>query len=274
MLEVAERTGEVAGLHTHWREAPASGPAPILYIHGNPTASWDWLPFLEQTGGVAPDLPGFGESAKPADFEYSNAGYADWLEAFTERIGLSRFSLVLHDFGGALGLTFAQRYPERVERLVLFSGHPLLPGYRWHWLAQVWRRRGLGELFMAMSSKWGFKQISRQSNATPGPLPDWFIDRFWRDFDRATRRTILRLYRASPPERNARDGERLGELRCPALILWPTRDPYVGPEWGERYADALGGDVRLEMIENAGHWPWLDRSDVVDKAARFLQSAP
>jgi pimeloyl-ACP methyl ester carboxylesterase len=125
----------------------------------------------------------------------------------------------------------------------------------------------------AASSRWGFKQISRQSNATPGPLPDWFINRFWRDFDRGTRRTILRLYRASPPEKNARDGDRLGELRCPALILWSTRDPYVGPEWGQRYADALGGDVRLEMLENAGHWPWLDRPDVVDKAAEFLGSA-
>jgi pimeloyl-ACP methyl ester carboxylesterase len=186
---------------------------------------------------------------------------------------VSSASLVVHDFGGALALTFAQRFPERIERLVLHTGHPLLPGYRWHWLAQIWRRRGLGELFMAGSSRWGFKQISRQSNATPGPLPDWFINRFWRDFDRGTRRAILRLYRASPPEKNARDGERLGELRCPALILWSTQDPYVGPEWGQRYADALGGDVRPEMIENAGHSPWLDRPDMVEKAAEFLEPA-
>jgi pimeloyl-ACP methyl ester carboxylesterase len=271
MLEVVERTGEVAGLPTHWREAPASGPAPILYVHGVPTASWDWLPYLERAGGVAPDLPGFGESAKPDEFDYSNAGYASWLEAFTQAVGLERFSLVLHDFGGALGLTFAQRHPERIERIVLHTGHPLLPGYRWHWLAQIWRRPGLGELFMSMSTRWGFEQISRQSNVAPGPLPEWFIDRFWKDFDRGTRRTILRLYRASPPERNARDGEQLGELRCPALILWSMQDPYVGAEWGQRYAEALGGDVRLEMLENAGHWPWLDRTDVVEKAARFLE---
>jgi pimeloyl-ACP methyl ester carboxylesterase len=273
MPEAVDRGGEVAGVRTHWREAPGHGRPPVLYLHGVPTASWDWLPFLERTGGVAPDLPGFGESAKPADFDYSTGGYADWLEAFTDAVGLDRFSLVLHDFGGALGLTFAQRFPERVERLVLLTGHPLLPGYRWHWLAQIWRRRGLGELFMAASSRWGFKQISRQSNATPGPLPHWFIDRFWKDFDRETRRAILRLYRASPPDKNARDGKRLGDLRCPALILWSTRDPYVGPEWGQRYADALGGDVRLEMIENAGHWAWLDRPDVVEKAAEFLTTA-
>ena len=272
-MQVAERTGEVGGIHVHWREAPPSAAAPILYVHGVPTASWDWLPHLERIGGIAPDLPGFGESGKPAGFDYSTDGYLPWFEAFTATAGLERFSLVAHDFGGALALTFAQQFPERIERLVLYTGHPLLPGYRWHWIAQIWRRRGLGELFMAASTKAGFKQISRQSNATPGPLPDWFIDRFWKDFDRDTRRGILRLYRASPPEKNARDGERLGDLRCPALILWSTRDPYVGPEWGQRYADALGGDVRLEMIENAGHWPWLDRPEVVEKAAEFLAPA-
>src|SRR5689334_4641755 len=83
VLEVIERSGEVAGLTTHWREAPASGAAPILYVHGVPMASWDWLPYLERIGGVAPDLPGFGRSAKPADFDYSIDGYARWLEAFT-----------------------------------------------------------------------------------------------------------------------------------------------------------------------------------------------
>jgi pimeloyl-ACP methyl ester carboxylesterase len=53
----------------------------------------------------------------------------------------------------------------------------------------------------------------------------------------------------------------------------PRTPAYVGPEWGPRYADALGGDVRLEMIEHAGHWLWLDRPDVVEKAAEFLTPA-
>jgi pimeloyl-ACP methyl ester carboxylesterase len=48
----------------------------------------------------------------------------------------------------------------------------------------------------------------------------------------------------------------------------------VGPEWGQRYADAIGVNARLEMIERAGHWMWLDRPDVIDKAAAFLGSTP
>lgn len=272
MPAVVERAGEVAGLETCWREAPAEGRPPILYVHGVPTASWDWIPYLERIGGVAPDLPGFGRSAKPPDFDYSIAGFDRWLEAFTDAAGLDRFSLVVHDWGG-LALSLAQRFPERIERLVLHTCVPLLPGYRWHWIARIWRTRAVGELFMATSSKWAFKQLSRQANVTPGPLPDSLIDRFWPDFDRGTRRAILGLYRSSPPDVLARAGDHLGELSCPTLILWPTDDPYVSSGWGRRYADAFGGNARLEMIERAGHWMWLDRPDVIDKAADFLSPA-
>ncbi|HEY6653720.1 MAG TPA: alpha/beta hydrolase, partial [Solirubrobacterales bacterium] len=85
-----------------------------------------------------------------------------------------------------------------------------------------------------------------------------------------TRRAILRLYRASPSEVLAGAGERLGDLSCPTLILWPTEDPYLGREWGPRHAEAIGENATLEMIERAGHWPWLDRPDVIEKTAAFL----
>jgi len=271
--DVIERTGVVAGLATHWREAPASGRPAVLYVHGVPTASWDWNPYLERIGGVAPDLPGFGTSAKPADFDYSIAGHARWLEAFTEAVGLERFSLVVHDWGGVVGLALAQRVPERIERLVIHSHAPCLSGYRWHWVARLWRTPVVGELFMATSTKWGFRQLSRESNVKPGPLPEWFVDRAWEDFDRGTRRAILGIYRSTSPETLVATGARLGELRCPTLILWPSDDPYIGPEWGKRYADVLGGDVRVEMIEGAGHWTWLDRPDVIEQAVDFLDAA-
>ena len=115
MPDVIERTGVVAGLATHWREAPASGRPPVLYVHGVPTASWDWNPYLERIGGVALDLPGFGTSAKPADFDYSLAGHALWLEAFTKAVGLERFSLVVHDWGGVVGLALAQRLQDELS---------------------------------------------------------------------------------------------------------------------------------------------------------------
>jgi len=267
MPEVTARTADVAGIATHWLEAPAASP--VLYVHGVPTASWDWLPYLERIGGVAPDLPGFGSSAKPEGFDYSIGGYDRWLQAFVDSLGLERFSLVVHDWGG-VGLALAQRFPERIERLVIHTTVPFLPGYRWHWVARIWRTPLLGEAFMATSSKAAFRLISRQSNVTPGPLPDGFIDRFWPDFDRATRRAILRLYRSAPPDVLARAGANLHDIRCPALILWPTSDPYIPGRFGRQYADALGGEVSLEIVERAGHWTWLDRPDIIQRVATFL----
>ena len=81
----------MAGVGAHWREAPAEGRPPILDVHGVPTASWDRIPYLERIGGVAPDLPGFGSPAKPANLDYSIDGYTDWLESFTGAAGLDRF---------------------------------------------------------------------------------------------------------------------------------------------------------------------------------------
>ena len=84
MAEPIEQRAEVDGLEVFWREVPATdGGSPILYLHGVPVTPTSGLPFLERTGGVALDLPGFGRSAKPADFHYSIEGYAGFLEAFT-----------------------------------------------------------------------------------------------------------------------------------------------------------------------------------------------
>jgi len=246
----------VAGVAARWL---AAGGAPILYLHGVPTASFDWLPPLERTGGLAPDLPGFGHSAKPADFDYSIAGYDRWLEAFVAQARLDRFSLVVHDWGG-VGLALAQRFPERIDRLVAFSTVPLMPGYRWHRTARAWRTPLAGELLMGFTTRRAFRRA----------LPAAVADRAYDCFDHGTQRAILKLYRASPPEALARAGARLSELRCPALVLWPTRDPYFGEEFGRRYADALGGEVRLEMVD-AGHWSWHERPELIERVATFLR---
>jgi pimeloyl-ACP methyl ester carboxylesterase len=254
-VEIAERTAEVDGVQVHWRVA---GERPVLYVHGVPTASWDWIPFLERTGGVAPDLPGFGESAKPAEFPYGIEGFADFLEAFTAQVGLERMTLVVHDWGGA-ALAFAQRHPERIERLVIFSCLPLTGGYRWHRVARAWRTPLVGELTMGFTTRRAFTRA----------LPAEIGGRAWEDFDHGTQRAILKLYRAAPEPVLERAGARLGELRCPALVLWPTADPYIGVEFGRRYADALGGEVELEEVEG-GHWTWLDRPALVDRVATFV----
>jgi pimeloyl-ACP methyl ester carboxylesterase len=255
-LDVTQHNEKVAGLDVHLRRA---GDAPILYLHGVPTHSNDWLPFLERTGGIAPDLPGFGKSGKPGDFDYSIAGYDRFLEALVDQLELERFSLVLHDWG-SVGLALAQRYPERIERLVLFSVVPFLPGFRWHRVARGWRTPGIGELLMGATTRWGLRR----------ELPAELADAAWDSFDHGTQRAILKLYRSAPPELLAQAGQRLGEIGAPALVMWSEDDPYIGAEFGPAYAHALGGEATLEMVRG-GHWPWLKSPELIDRTADFLK---
>lgn len=267
-----DRGEEIAGVPLFWREAPAppGGAAPVLYVHGSPTNSDDFLPFLERTGGLAPDLPGFGRSGKPADFDYSIPGYARLIESFIDALlGSERFSLVVHDWGG-VALTLADAYLERLDRVVVMNAVPLLPGYRWHRMARLWRAPVIGELTMGFSTRWGFRRLSRQAVTDEGPAPDYLIDRVWEHFDHGTQRAILSLYRSAPPDALALAGRRLGSIACPALVLWGALDPYIPRSFADAYGGALGGRAQVELIEDAGHWPWIDRPETIDRVAGFL----
>src|SRR5258708_7395032 len=145
--------GAPAGAAGFWgiAEAPAGTVTP-LYVHGVPTSSDEWPRFLERSGGIAPDLPGFGRSGKPGYLSFTMEEYDPFLERFLDEREIERVSLVVHDCG-AVGLLLAHRLPERVERIVIINAVPLLPGYRWHRMARVWRTPGLGELAMGMTNR-------------------------------------------------------------------------------------------------------------------------
>jgi pimeloyl-ACP methyl ester carboxylesterase len=272
---VADHSGEIDGLPVFWRsaQAPAGevGDAVTLYLHGVPDSSDDWLGFLQRTGGLAPDLPGFGRSGKPGYLTYTIDEYDHYLERFLDTVGVERVSLVMHDWG-AVGLVFAQRLPERVARLVLVNTVPLLAGYRWHRMARVWRTPGLGELAMGTTNRFTLGRLSRETNATPGPMPQAWLDSVLEHFDQGTQRAILRLYRSSPPEVLAAAGERLGRLDVPALVVWGMKDPYIPARFAHEYVDALPQAQLLEL-EDAGHYPWLDRPEVLARVADFLAAA-
>jgi pimeloyl-ACP methyl ester carboxylesterase len=285
--EVSDHTGEIDGLPVFWRSASsegaangatapsahttALGAAVPLYLHGVPTNSDDWLAFLARGGGLAPDLPGFGRSGKPGSRSYTIDEYAGFLERFLELTGVERIKLVVHDWG-SVGLAFAQRHPERVGRLVVVNAVPFLHGYRWHRTARIWRTPLLGELSMGSINRRVLRLLSRESNATPGPMPQAWQDSVLDHFDQGTQRAILRLYRSSPPDVLAAAGADLGELQMPTLVVWGMRDPYIPARFGAAYAEALNAEL-LELPD-AGHWPWLDRPDVVDRVVEFLASTP
>ncbi len=249
-----ERSAEIGGVEVAWRE---NGPGP-LYLHGVPNSSAMWGPFLQRTGGLAIDLPGFGSSGKPAHFPYSIEGYGGFLDAFVSELGLEHLTLVMHDWG-AVGLALAQRRPQLVERLVVIAGVPFVPGYRWHRTARAWRTPLIGEMAMGFTFRWNMGRV----------LPAAVLDDAWAHFDHGTQRAILKLYRSAPGRELARAGEGLGKVTAPALIAWGEADPFLAPEFADATAAALGGPATVERIPGAGHWPWLDQPELADSVVAF-----
>ncbi len=270
---IEERRIEVDGVGVFVRRRGDGDGSPAVFSHGNPTNSGDWIPFLERLQGpaIAFDHPGWGRSDSPPDFDYSFRGLARFFGRCLDVLEVERYSLVVHDWGG-LALVDAMEHPERLERLVLVNSVPFLPGYRWHWLARYfWRVPVSGELFNLAASKPALRLISRQANVRPGPMPEELIDRVWDDWGRGTWKPMLDLYRSGDPDALAAAGFALGALECPALVVWGLRDPYLPARFGRAYAERLPS-AELVELPDAGHWPWLDRPEVVERVTTFLNS--
>lgn len=268
-MRIDEDTITIDQSPVFYRRAPSPGTPP-LYLHGIPTSSDDWIPFLERTGGVAPDLIGFGRSGKGGHLDYSLEGLTRFVERFLEAVRLQRLALVVHGWGAAPGLMFAQRHPERIHRLVLLNALPLLEGFRWRGLARAWRAAGIGELAMGSTTKRLLGAGLRRGCLRAEAWPSERIASVWEQFDQGTQRAILRLHRDADEKRLAAVGGALEAVQAPVLVMWGERDPWLAPAFADAYASRLPG-ATVDRVTDAGHWPWLDQPKVVSRVAEFLE---
>jgi pimeloyl-ACP methyl ester carboxylesterase len=261
---------DVDGVRTQLRCAgPPTGSEAVVFVHGNPGSGADWEPLLAAVGdrghrAVAWDAPGFGRARTPAGFAQTVDAHAMFIARALDTLAIRRAHLVLHDFGGPWALHWAAEHPDRFASAVLL-GTGVLPGYRWHALARLWRTPLAGELFMATTTRPGFRLLLRRGN--PRGLPPAFVDRMYDDFDRHTRRAVLELYRSVADVSAA--GERLAAalrpLDRPALVLWGRHDPYLPATLAERQRDAFP-HADIQILERSGHWPFADDPEAVERA--------
>lgn len=257
----------VAGLRTPLLHAgdPQADEA-VVFVHGSPGSGEDWRALLVGAGSfaraLAPDLPGFGTADKPASgFDYTVEGYARHLGALLDAQGVRRAHLVLHDFGGPWGLAWAAAQPGRLASVTLVNTGVLL-GYRWHYLAKVWRTPLVGEIFQATTTRPAFKALLGIGN--PRGLPPDLLDRMYEHYDRDTRRTVLKLYRATshPDQAALALQQALAPHRIPARVVWGRADPYIPVRQAELQRQTF--DVqRIVVLDRSGHWPFADDPDAV-----------
>jgi pimeloyl-ACP methyl ester carboxylesterase len=242
------------GAHVRERGERGAG-VPILFLHGNPDTCEMWDGVVQRMAAhhrcVTPDLPGFGRSAVPSDFDCSLDGWSAWVdEVVRDRHGpidTGPIDLVVHDFGGLFGLAWAVRHPERVRRLAILNTM-FFPEYRWHFWARVWRTPLLGELSVAVSTRTGLALEMRRGSKR---LPMAYANKAYDVMTPLMKRTMLRLYRAADPERFTPWQPGLAALmaRVPALVLWGDLDPYLDKSLAERFHA-----TRVHHFPHNGHW--------------------
>jgi pimeloyl-ACP methyl ester carboxylesterase len=251
---------------------PADASEAVVFVHGNPGPANDWRDLLVRAGElgrvIAPDMPGYGQADKPKGFPYSVDGYAGHLAALLEQLRITRVHIVAHDFGGAWALAWAARHPDALVSAALINSGVAI-GYRWHRYARIWRTPVAGEAFQALACRPAFRLLLGREN--PRLTRDQ-IDRIY-DASRswATKRAVLKLYRATPEATLASPAAALRQLDRPALVIWGTQDAYLPSEQAERQRQAFPS-AQVELLEGHGHWVMLeDPGTVASLVIPFLR---
>ena len=245
-------------------EGPRDG-VPLVMCHGNPTWSFYYrtlIPALSRTYRViVPDHVGCGLSGKPQDYAYTLEQHVRNLEALVEHLDLCHIVLVVHDWGGGIGMGYATRHPEAVDRFVIFNTSafylPAVP-----WVLKLARSPGLGAVmlrglnaFAGLAVWLAMKDHARMTREVRAgylaPYDNWHdriaIYRFVQDIpvtaDHPTRATIDAIDAKLPTFRGR-----------PMLIIWgagdwifTVKDFLAG--WRERFPEA-----EVHVLPDAGHY--------------------
>ena len=257
---------EVEGVATHYLRAGGTGSALVL-LHGGSadSASLSWRPtmdlFSRSHRVIAPDLPGYGASAKP-DLNYTVEYYTRFLSHLVQQLGLERFSLVGLSMGGHIAVVFALQFPSMVEKLVLADSAGL--GTQWYWqvLAKLMvkmprlhkRARKMGN---RETMKLSLREIVHNREVITEDLMDEIAkNAAARGAGRAWRSYIENEMNWSGFRNNLLD--RLSEITQPTLIIHGSKDRLIPVKWATK-AHQLIPDSRLCILEQCGHWPQREK---------------
>jgi haloalkane dehalogenase len=268
----ASRFAEAAGARVHYVDE-GSGPV-LLMLHGNPT--WSYL-FRHLISGlrdrfrcIAPDLPGFGLSAAPPGYDFRPESHARVVAAFVDALALPRFTPVVQDWGGPIGLHLAGREPDRIERLVI--------GNTWCWPVNgdvhfEWFSRVLGGSIgkFAIRRFNAFVNVFVRAGIKRKPVTAAVLDPYRRPLATPDRRMPSYVFPRSILQSRALLAECASGLTAladkPALIVWGDADIAFRAQERARFERALPLH-RTVILRGAGHYIWEDAPDEIVAAVR------
>jgi pimeloyl-ACP methyl ester carboxylesterase len=241
----------------------------ILFVHGTPSWSFDFRHVIKQLQSgyrcVAIDHIGFGLSDKPEPYDYSTQNHSQTLEKFILEKALNDITLVVHDFGGPIGLHFAIHYPDKVKRLVILNSwlwsskndpefvtlsrllkSPLLPFlYRYlNFSPRVILPKSFGDRKLSKKLRKQYTKPFADRTQRNGPLAfarsllndqDWF-EALWEKVDKISAKSTL--------------------------FIWGMKDPVIKPKYLEKFENRFS-NARTVRLETCGHFPQEELPEVV-----------
>jgi haloalkane dehalogenase len=256
-------------LDTEMAYVDTGAGSPVVFLHGNPTSSYLWrnvIPHVAPTHRcLAPDLVGMGESGKAPDGSYRFVDHARYLDAWLESLGLTRnVTLVVHDWGSALGFHWARRHPESVRALVYMEA--IVRPVTWADWPEAARK-----VFQAMRSPGGEEMVLQKNVFVERILPASVL--------RGLTEAEMAVYRRPYAEP--------GESRRPTLT-WPRQIPIEGEPADvvaivEEYGRWLAGSPVPKLFVNAEPGSiltgaarefcrtWPNQDEVTVRGSHFIQ---
>lgn len=249
---------------------------PIVFVHGMfvDHRSWDGVrnALRSEYRVITPDLPGFGQSEKPAPnrFPYGIDAFAEAIADLYAGLELGRSALVGHGLGGAIALTLAARHPELVSHLVLVG--PLSYSERPKLESRLARLPFVGNLvFKQLVGRGLFRAYFRERLLSPeARVPTDRIDAFYESFNSpAARGSALATLRSAADTRTVI--ARTTRIQTPTLVLWGRGDSLYPPSFGPRLAREIRG-AAFDLLDT-GHLSQEERPDeLAFHIARFLRT--
>lgn len=251
----------ILGIETHYVETNRSDEMPLIILHGwgSSTKSWEKvLNHLESYGKhvLIPDLPGFGETPEP-NRPWNVNDYINFIEEFAKILGIKKFSLSGHSFGGQIAIAFAAKNPSELNSLILMSA------------ARIAKRRKLkvkifntlttiGNLIFLIPPLCFLKPVVRKI---------WYALSGEQDYYRASElmQETMKLVIGEEV------GAKLDSIKIPTLILWGEKD-YVTPLEDGRIIHAKIAGSELHIFPNEGHDINIKRAkDIAREIHNFIK---
>jgi len=280
-VKITENTIAIADLNWFYREVSselasqlAAERSPVVLLHGLPSQSLTWSGLLELLGeqgwrAIAPDWIGSGFSSKPEkrEFAYTPEVYLEALGDFLTTLELSKISLIVQGFLASVGIQYALRHPEQIERLIILNT-PLSPTVKLPWLMKQWTIPFLGDMVTQDPLL-----IDRTLEGGSGfVISDARLDIYPFLKTSASGRALLTTTKNLNFAKTLTEVETgLKQWQKPTLLIWGMQDPWLTLDPVE---DLVAQNPQLELFKlpEAKHYPQEHWPQEIGEAViRFLR---